>query len=38
MILDILVRTYVETHVVKFEAYIQLTSRQKPYFVEVFRI
>lgn len=36
MILDILVRTYVETCVVKLEAYIWLTSRQKLYFVEGF--
>lgn len=35
MILDILVRTYVETCFIKFEACIQLTSRQRLYFVEV---
>lgn len=38
MILDILVRTYVESHVVKLESYIWLISRQKLYFVEVFEI
>jgi len=38
MILDILVSTYVEGHVVKLESYIWMTSRQKLYFVEVFEI
>lgn len=36
MIRDILVRLYVEICVVKFEAYVWLTRRQKLYFVEVF--
>lgn len=35
MIVDILVRAYVETCFIKFEACIQLTSRQRLYFVEV---
>lgn len=35
LILDILVRTYVETCFIKFEACIQLTSTQRLYFVEV---
>lgn len=37
MILDILGRMCVETRVVKLEAYVWLTHRQKLYFVEVFR-
>lgn len=35
MILDILVRTHVETCFIKFEACVKLTSRQRLYLVEV---
>lgn len=38
MILDILVRTHVDTHVVKLKSYIWFTRRQKLYSVEVCEI